>query len=135
LRAATGTAFLLGDTSRLYLLTDPDQVALARAMPHERSERWRRLDTAVLDQLLISRVWGVTEDEYTVEVVHHDAAAALARAARSGGTAVVMNPLLMTDVLAVAGGGERVPRKSTSFGPKPRTGVVLRLFEAELKRG
>ena len=24
--------------------------------------------------------------------------------------------------------GERVPRKSTSFGPKPRTGLVLRTF-------
>jgi uncharacterized protein (DUF1015 family) len=133
LRAATDTAFLLGDTARLYLLTDPDPVALARAMPPERSMRWRRLDTAVLDQLLISRVWGITEDEHTVEIVHHDAATALARAARSGGTAVVMNPLLVTDVLAVAAGGERVPRKSTSFGPKPRTGVILRLFDAELK--
>jgi uncharacterized protein (DUF1015 family) len=134
LGAATETAFLLGDTSRLYLLTDPDPVALARAMPLDRSERWRRLDTAVLDQLLISRVWSITEDEHTVEIVHHDAAAALAKAARSGGTAVVMNPLLIADVLAVAAGGERVPRKSTSFGPKPRTGVILRLFDAEPKR-
>ena len=25
--------------------------------------------------------------------------------------------------------GEKVPRKSTSFGPKPRTGLVLRTFE------
>jgi uncharacterized protein (DUF1015 family) len=24
--------------------------------------------------------------------------------------------------------GERVPRKSTSFGPKPRTGLVIRTF-------
>jgi uncharacterized protein (DUF1015 family) len=132
LGAATDTAFLLGDTARLYLLTDPDPVALARAMPPERSTRWRRLVTAASDQLLISHIWGITEDEHTVEIVHHDAAAAFARAARSGGTAVVMNPLLVADVLAVAAGGERVPRKSTSFGPKPRTGVILRLFDAEL---
>jgi uncharacterized protein (DUF1015 family) len=131
LSATTTTAFLLGDTARLYLLTDPDPVALSRAMPPERSGRWRRLDTAVLDQLLIKHVWGITADEHTVEIVHHDAAAALSRAARSSGTAVVMNPLQMADVLAVAAGGERVPRKSTSFGPKPRTGVVLRLFDAE----
>jgi uncharacterized protein (DUF1015 family) len=25
--------------------------------------------------------------------------------------------------------GERVPRKSTSFGPKPRSGLVLRGFD------
>ncbi|WP_170177486.1 DUF1015 family protein [Thermomonospora umbrina] len=32
-------------------------------------------------------------------------------------------------MLAVAEAGERVPRKSTSFGPKPRTGLVMRLLE------
>jgi uncharacterized protein (DUF1015 family) len=37
----------------------------------------------------------------------------------------------MTDVLAVAASGERVPRKSTSFGPKPRTGLLLRLFDTD----
>jgi uncharacterized protein (DUF1015 family) len=31
-------------------------------------------------------------------------------------------------VYKVAALGQRVPRKSTSFGPKPRTGLVLRLF-------
>jgi uncharacterized protein (DUF1015 family) len=131
LAAVPGTAFLLGDAARLYLLTDPDPVALSRVMPPGRSERWRRLDTAVLDRLLIGHVWGIAENEHTVEIVHHDAAAALSRATRSDGTAVVMKPLLVADVLAVAAGGERVPRKSTSFGPKPRTGVLLRLFETE----
>jgi len=29
-------------------------------------------------------------------------------------------------VMACAARGERMPRKSTSFGPKPRMGVVLR---------
>jgi uncharacterized protein (DUF1015 family) len=32
------------------------------------------------------------------------------------------------DVYAVAARGEKVPRKSTSFAPKPRTGLVLRTF-------
>jgi uncharacterized protein (DUF1015 family) len=32
------------------------------------------------------------------------------------------------DVYEVAAQGAIVPRKSTSFGPKPRTGLVLRLF-------
>jgi uncharacterized protein (DUF1015 family) len=130
LAAASGPSFLVGDDHRLHLLTDPAPEALARAMPPEHSERWRRLDTAVLDHLLIGHVWGIAEDECTVEIVHHDAAAALARAGRSSGTAVVMNPLPVADVLGVAAGGERVPRKSTSFGPKPRTGLVLRLLDA-----
>jgi uncharacterized protein (DUF1015 family) len=76
-------------------------------------------------------VWGVAEDERTVEVVHHDAAAAIERARRAHGTAVILNPLQVEDVLAVAANGERVPRKSTSFGPKPRTGLILRLLDAD----
>ncbi|HEY7483496.1 MAG TPA: DUF1015 domain-containing protein [Streptosporangiaceae bacterium] len=131
LRTAPGTAFLLGADDNRYLLTDPNPTALSEAMSPDRSERWRRLDTAVLDQLLISHAWGITENENTVEIVHHDALAALAKAGRSSGTAVIMNPLPMADVLAVAAGGERVPRKSTSFGPKPRTGLVLRLFNPD----
>jgi uncharacterized protein (DUF1015 family) len=126
---ATGPAFLLGGGEGFHLITDPDPVRLAEAMPTGHSERWRRLDTAVLDRLLIERVWEITEDEHTVEVVHHDAAAAIEKARRTGGTAAILNPLRVADVLALAAGGERVPRKSTSFGPKPRTGLILRLLD------
>jgi uncharacterized protein (DUF1015 family) len=33
-------------------------------------------------------------------------------------------------VMDIAAHGEKVPRKSTSFGPKPRTGLVLRAVDA-----
>ncbi|MFC6581737.1 hypothetical protein ACFQBS_34000 [Planomonospora parontospora] len=52
----------------------------------------------------------------------------------AGGTAVLLNPLAVDDVLAVAAQNERVPRKSTSFGPKPRTGLILRLLTAQPDR-
>jgi uncharacterized protein (DUF1015 family) len=56
----------------------------------------------------------------------HDADAALATAAATEGTAVLLNPTPVEAVTTVAGGGERMPRKSTLFTPKPRTGLVLR---------
>ncbi|WP_433337937.1 DUF1015 family protein [Spirillospora sp. CA-294931] len=129
LTSASGPAFLLGGGDRLHLLTDPDEQRLDQAMPEEHSPLWRRLDTAVLDRLLIEHLWDVPENEHSVEVVHDDPAAAIDRARRAGGTAVILNPLKVEDVLAVANEGERVPRKSTSFGPKPRTGLVLRLLD------
>ena len=46
----------------------------------------------------------------------------------AGGTAVICNPPSFGTVIQIAAHGERVPRKSTSFGPKPRTGLVLRTF-------
>lgn len=130
LAAADGPAFLLGGGSP-HLLTGPDPDALNRSMPSEHSPRWQRLDTAVLDHLLIGNLWNVPENENAIEVVHDDPSAAIDRARRAGGTAVILNPLRTEDVLAIAGQGERVPRKSTSFGPKPRTGLVLRLLDPE----
>jgi uncharacterized protein (DUF1015 family) len=131
LAAHEGTAFLLGGEDGLFLLADPDPEQVAEAMPTDASERWCALDTAVLHRLLIPRLWGISEDEANVRIVHHDAAHALEKARRRNGTAVILNPLKVPDVLAVAAGGEKVPRKSTSFGPKPRTGLVLRTFAAE----
>jgi uncharacterized protein (DUF1015 family) len=124
--AAAGIAFIVaaGD-GQACLLTGPDPRAVAAAMPG-RSERWRQLSAAVLQELLLSQLWGVTDDEASVGV-HHDAAHALAAAGRPpAGVAVLCPPLSAADVREVAAHGERVPRKSTSFAPKPRTGLVMR---------
>lgn len=131
LREAGEPAFLLAGAGACHLLTDPDPTQLAYAMPAERSERWNRLNTSVLTEFVLPKVWGMRDDERSVRIVHHDAQAAADLAATTGGTAVILNPLAVEDVLAVAAGGERVPRKSTSFGPKPRTGLVLRTFAIE----
>jgi uncharacterized protein (DUF1015 family) len=120
------TAFLLAGDGRYYLLTDPDPAQLAAAAPAGRSERWLRLDTSVLHELLIKQIWGIRDDQ-DVRMVHHDAATAI-RAAAPAGTAVICNPPLVADVVALAARGEQLPRKSTSFGPKPRTGLVIRSF-------
>jgi uncharacterized protein (DUF1015 family) len=56
----------------------------------------------------------------------HDVEAAVAAARRTGGTAVLLNPTPVAAVATVAAGGERMPRKSTLFTPKPRTGLVIR---------
>ena len=58
-------------------------------------------------------------------------AEAVRMAADSGGTAVICNPMPLAAVMDIAAHGEKVPRKSTSFGPKPRTGLVLRTVEPE----
>jgi uncharacterized protein (DUF1015 family) len=124
-----GPAFLVAGGGEAYLLSEPDPIQLEAAMPPGRSPRWRGLAASVLQELLITRVWGISDDERSVKIVHHDAAMAI-RAADEvpGGTAVISTALSAADVYAVAAEGERVPRKSTSFGPKPRTGLVIRTF-------
>jgi uncharacterized protein (DUF1015 family) len=121
-----GTAFLVAGHGQIHLLTNPDPVQAEAAMPAGKSAQWRQLSTAILQQLLLAGLWGIPDDEASVQVVHHDAARAIRLADRSGGTAVLGNPLTAADVYAVAAEGDRLPRKSTSFAPKPITGMVLR---------
>jgi len=119
---------VVADAEHAYLLTDPDPDQVEAAMPTGQSAAWRALPAAVLQELLISGLWGLTDSDGSVLVVHHDAQAAVRAAQAAGGTAVLCTPMSPGDVYAVAARGEKVPRKSTSFAPKPRTGLVLRTF-------
>jgi uncharacterized protein (DUF1015 family) len=110
------------------LLTDPDEGQLAAAKPPGASSRWRALDASVLQELLLARVWSIRDNTRDV-LISHDAAEAADMAAASGGTAVICNPMSLAAVMDIAAHGEKVPRKSTSFGPKPQTGLVLRAFD------
>jgi uncharacterized protein (DUF1015 family) len=121
-----GPAFLIAGGGDVWLLTDPDPVQVDAAMPPGHSPVWRCLAASVLQELLMPRLWRVTWD--AVGIVHNDAAEAVAVADKTGGTAVICPSMSTWDVYALAAQGERVPRKSTSFGPKPRTGLVIRTF-------
>ncbi len=122
----TGTLLLVdahGAVRQLILPTERDRRTAFTGGPDEvHSEVWQRLDTAFLHDVLLPG-WGAAEDAVTY---HHEAAHAVRAAARSDGVAVLMAPVDVADVLALAAQGERMPRKSTSFGPKPRSGFVLR---------
>ena len=98
-------------------------------MPPGTSPRWRSLDASVMRELLLRQLWSIKDNEHDV-LISHDAAEAVQLAAGSGGTAVICNPMPLAAVMDIAAHGEQVPRKSTSFGPKPRTGLVLRTFDA-----
>jgi uncharacterized protein (DUF1015 family) len=127
--AGRGTAFLLAGGDGFRLLTDPDQDRLAAAMPLDTSQRWQALDASVMQELLLAQLWSIKDNVRDV-LISHDAAEAARTAADTGGTAVICNPMPLAAVMDIAAHGEQVPRKSTSFGPKPRTGLVLRTFEA-----
>jgi uncharacterized protein (DUF1015 family) len=123
-----GPAFVLAGDEAAYLISQPDPQQAAASMPPGASRQWSALPASVLQELLITRLWELSDNENTVHVVHHDAQAAVRAARAAGGTAVLCIPMTPAEVYAVAARGEKVPRKSTSFAPKPRTGLVLRSF-------
>jgi uncharacterized protein (DUF1015 family) len=121
-----GPAFVVTDGSAAVLIHGIDPDAVSRALPGQRSAAWRGLDSAILHCLLLDRLWGVPPE--AVAPVH-EPAEAVSSAVREAGVAVLLNPPTLAQVRAVAAAGERMPQKSTWFTPKPRSGLVLRLFD------
>jgi uncharacterized protein (DUF1015 family) len=123
----SGPAFLLssGDGAELHLLSEPDAQQLSAAVPPGRSPAWASLDVSILHTLVVTALWGLPDDVDHVGY-EHDVPDALAAARRTGGTAVLLNPTPVAAVASVAAAGERMPRKSTLFTPKPATGLLLR---------
>ncbi|MDX6273765.1 MAG: hypothetical protein QOJ92_975 [Frankiales bacterium] len=127
LAGVPGHAFLLSDGTEHWLLHDPDPTRLDTALPPGRSDAWRGLDVSVAHHLLIRGLWGLDDGEQVVGF-EHDAAAAMRAAAQADGTALLLNPTPVGAVSAVAAADDRMPRKSTLFTPKPRSGLVMRTY-------
>ena len=130
LQAAAGRhPFVLTDGGSFALLDEPAAAEVEAAMPSgEHSPDWRELDASVLHGLILDRLWAV-DDAGGRTAYLHDAPSAVRAAQRADGVAVLMRPVTVDVVRTLAARGERMPRKSTSFGPKPRTGLVLRLLD------
>ena len=128
--ADKAAAFVVTDGDRWVLLTDPSPDLVASTLPAERSAAWRALDVTIAHRVLIDRLWQLQDTEDVVGF-EHDVRAAVAAAQRTGGVALLLNPTPVEAVAAVAEAGERMPRKSTLFTPKPRTGLLIRAYEDE----
>ncbi|WP_031025123.1 DUF1015 domain-containing protein [Streptomyces sp. NRRL WC-3725] len=127
--ACAGNAFLLAGDGAFHLLDRPDPDLLARTIPADRPAAWRALDATVLHATLLDHVWHIPEDSPAHIAYIHDTAATVEKAERDGGTAVLMHPVREEVVRDLARQGVTMPRKSTSFGPKPASGLVLRALE------
>ncbi|MFE1963232.1 DUF1015 family protein [Streptomyces sp. NPDC059479] len=120
-----GNAFLLAGDGRFHLVDRPDQELLARTVPVDRPAAWRALDATVLHATLLDHIWRIPDAPEHIAYIH-DTAAAVDKAERDGSTAVLLHPVREEVVRELARQGVMMPRKSTSFGPKPATGLVLR---------
>ncbi|MFE7441377.1 DUF1015 domain-containing protein [Streptomyces chartreusis] len=127
--ACAGNAFLIAGDGAFHLVDQPDADLLARTVPADRPTAWRTLDATVLHATLLAHVWHVPEDDPTRIAYIHDTAATVDKAERDGGTAVLMHPVREDVVRDLARQGVTMPRKSTSFGPKPASGLVLRALD------
>jgi hypothetical protein len=105
-------------------LTDPSEAILA-TVPPEAPPAWRGLDVVLAHHGLLAQLWRRGDDPESVLIAHTDEEA-LGMALERAGVALLLRAPSPADVAAVARAGARMPRKSTLFVPKPRTGLVLR---------
>lgn len=87
-----------------------------------RTRRTHVVDAGVLHETLLP-AWHVAEEQVGY---HHSLDQALGATSRAAGLVVAVSPPTLAEVMAAAARGIRLPRKSTSFSPKPRMGVVMR---------
>lgn len=128
--AADGNAFLLAGDGGFHLIDRADEALLARTVRADRPAAWRTLDATVLHSALLDDVWQVPDAPEHIAYIHA-AEAAVEQAERRGATAVLMHPVREEVVRDLARQGVTMPRKSTSFGPKPATGLVLRSLDLD----
>ncbi|WP_329080328.1 DUF1015 domain-containing protein [Streptomyces niveus] len=121
----TANAFLLAGDGRFHLIDRPDPALLAGTVPVDRPAEWRALDATVLHSTLLDHIWKIPDAPEHISYIH-DTEAVVEQAERHGSTAVLLHPVREEVVRELARQAVTMPRKSTSFGPKPATGLVLR---------
>jgi len=120
--------YLSGRDPRTFRLRLKDQ-SIAETALAAHSEPYRRLDTGVLETLLLKGALGMSDDDishFNGMFYARDTAEALAMV-RSGeyDAAFVMRPTPVRQVRELAAQGENMPPKSTFFYPKLLTGLLF----------
>ncbi len=94
-------------------------------LPHQRAHRpLERLDVWQFEQIVRPRLGPDVVVRY--QMAHGDEDALLGSVDESGELLVLMTPVTMPQLFAVADAGDVMPPKSTYFEPKVRSGIFLR---------
>ncbi|NLO74538.1 MAG: DUF1015 domain-containing protein [candidate division WS1 bacterium] len=114
---------------RAHLLLLRKQTELPPDYGQGHSETWRRLDVAILHELVISGLLGLSgtyaESGQNVSFTRYaEEALALVEAGKQE-MALLLNPTGVEQVMAIAAANDRMPQKGTYFYPKLLAGTVL----------
>jgi uncharacterized protein (DUF1015 family) len=113
-----------GTTRLATLKADVDPAAVI----HEaHSDDWKRLDVAVLQEMILKPLFGISADDHaSLERLSFAKDAREALEVRDADAAFVMAPTRMDQLRAVALALETMPQKSTYFYPKLLSGLLFR---------
>jgi len=116
----------------VFVLRLKDPALLLPKIPAGRSERWAAIPPNVLRYGVLEPLWDIGDEDLRLGVVEysHDTGEVLEFfETRPDAVCLLLNPVGIGEVMALADQGERMPQKSTFFHPKLGTGLVFNPLE------
>jgi MFS family permease/uncharacterized protein (DUF1015 family) len=128
-QARHAPAFVVATPRRAFLLTNPEPQFLASTLRRTPASL-RTMHVTVLHRALIRTLWS-TPDSSTHIRYDPSATNAVRQVRAKGGIAVLVSPPSHKEIKTSAVAGTRLPHKSTSFGPTPHPGLILRALDKD----
>lgn len=123
----------LSGEDRYILLTARQPKPIIAENGENLSPAFRSLDVAVLDRVILARILqiapGGRNENASVRFVERAEISPEEIARADHQVMILMNATTMDEVKTVSAAGEKMPKKSTYFYPKPVTGLVFRSFK------
>ncbi len=114
----------------LMVLKLHDFGAVRQMIPYFHGELYSKLNVAVLDHVILEEILGLSISEETSLAFSYDKQEAVGKVSdQEYQLAFLLSPVKVEEIKAIADAGERMPRKSTYFYPKPPAGLVFRRLE------
>jgi len=114
---------------QLYLLTLNNHAEAAALLPADRSDAWKKLDVALLDNLILDRMLNIGEQERRNQdhLAYTRSEKWLVEQVKNSNYQVgfIINPTRVQEIVDVASARDKMPQKSTYFYPKLITGLVI----------
>ncbi|MGE5397421.1 MAG: DUF1015 domain-containing protein [Chitinophagales bacterium] len=114
---------------QLYILTLRNMTQAKKHLPRDKSDAWKKLDVALLDNLVLDRCLGIGEKERknqdNLSYTRDENWVINSVAEGNYQLGFILNPTRVKEVVAVAQARDKMPQKSTYFYPKLITGMVV----------
>ena len=115
----------------LLVLKLRDPAAASRMIPYFHSELYKSLDVSIIDHIILEELLGLGSGREEARIAYgYDKQEAVNRVLdQEYQLTFLVNPVKPEVVKAIADAGDRMPRKSTYFYPKPPAGLVFHRLE------
>ncbi|MFC1593072.1 DUF1015 domain-containing protein [Candidatus Omnitrophota bacterium] len=111
---------------RLFMLRLRDSTVASQLMPYFHCELYKRLDVSIVDHIILEKLLRLSNDKSDVLAYNYDRQGAIDKVlSQEYQLAFLLSPIKAEVIKAIADMGDRLPRKSTYFYPKPPSGLVF----------